>query len=726
MRLRLLALLLALSLPFDARAQEPDEADEADAAPPPPARPAERVRFNLEDGDLMDLVQMMTRLTGRRIVVTGPARELRATVASQRDVTAGEAWQAFLAILEQNGLTLVRRGRLYYVEDNENASRRPIPVVTDDDAAGGGERYVTWLHHVAHVPVSDAAQILESFRSPSGRIVTHAPTSTLILVDTGANIARMRRILDAIDVSRGDAHVWVERLHFADAEETAQQVMAVLGEEEETPSARSSPAPRRPARATPQAEAAPTEVGSQGGAQVYRVLAEPRTNALIVVATEDGYRRVIGLLRELDREDGARATVRVHRLQHGDAANVATTMQGLLGLNATQAAGGEGQSLGLQGRVRVEAHADLNALVVTATPADQRAVETLIEELDAPPRQVFLEMVVMELTVDHSNALHVDLLGGIAQLFGTSALGFFHAGVAPPSEDMLNGLLFGVTGDDVSGLTVNGQSIPQYGALIHALSGTTQADILSTPHVLVLDNREATINIGQSVPLQGSSVPGFNPLLTGTDDASAAAATAFASSTSSGGRRDTGTIVEVTPHVNDDGEIRLEIRAEDSRAADSAEGNLNATIFNQSVAETELVAHDGQTVVIGGLMRDQTELVRSGVPILSDIPILGALFGRTEERTVRRNLLFFVTPWVIRAPSDLRAIVERRMRERRELIERQMAFSDDWSPPVDYARARGLVSEILTVLEEEETLAPPAPAPAEHVVRPPIDATPAP
>lgn len=125
-------------------------------------------------------------------------------------------------------------------------------------------------------------------------------------------------------------------------------------------------------------------------------------------------------------------------------------------------------------------------------------------------------------------------------------------------------------------------------------------------------------------------------------------------------------------------------------------------------------------------MRDQTELVRSGVPILSDIPILGALFGRTEERTVRRNLLFFVTPWVIRAPSDLRAIVERRMRERRELIERQMAFSDDWSPPVDYARARGLVSEILTVLEEEETLAPPAPAPAEHVVRPPIDATPAP
>lgn len=721
MRLRLLGLLLALSIPLDARAQDA-EAEE----PPSPARPGERVRFNLEDGDLMDLVQMMIRLTGRRIIVTGATREIRATVASQRDVTAGEAWEAFQAILEQNGLTLVRRGRIYYVQDNDEIVRDPTPFVTDDDAVGGGERYLTWLHHVSHVPVAEAAQLLETFRSPSGRIVTHASTATLILVDTGANIGRMRRILEEIDVPRGDAHVWVERLHFADAEETAQQVMSVLGEADETPTPSARPStPRRPARATPQTEAGTTAVGGEGQRDVYRVLSEPRTNALIIVATEDGYRRVIGLLRELDREDGARATVRVHRLQHGDSANVATTLQSLLGLSESQPGQAQGQSLGLQGRVRVEAHADLNALVVTATPADQRAVQDLIDELDAPPRQVFLEMVVMELTVDHSNALHVDLLGGLAQLFGTSAMGFFHAGVAPSSENLLNGLLFGVTGDDVSGLSLNGESVPQYGALIHALAGTTQADILSTPHVLVLDNREASINIGQSVPLQGSSVPGFNPLLTGADDASAAAAaSAFTSSSTSGGRRDTGTIVEVTPHVNDDGEIRLEIRAEDSRAADSAEGNLNATIFNQSVAETELVAHDGQTVVIGGLTRDQTELIRSGVPILSDIPILGALFGRTEERTVRRNLLFFVTPWVIRSPADLRAIVERRMRERRELIERQMAFSDDWSPPVDYSRTRGLVAEILTTLEQDDVVAANVAAPPEHTVRPPIDAVP--
>ncbi|HJL16965.1 MAG TPA: type II secretion system secretin GspD [Sandaracinaceae bacterium LLY-WYZ-13_1] len=697
-------------------------------------RPGEPVEMSLEDGDLMDLVRMMTRITGRRFIVTGNVREVRATVASSAPVTAGEAWRAFLAILHQNGLTVVRRGRHWVIGDSDGVPTAPTAVVEGDEGLPSDERFVTWIHRVAHLPVADVAQLLEGLRTPAGRVITHAPTSTLILVETGANLRRMRRILRAVDVPGGDAHVWVEPLHFADADTVASQIRetfdATTGDGGETPGA-----PRRRQRARPtngETSDAPTSVGAATAPQLHRVIPEPRTNALIVVATEAGYRRVLALVRELDREGGAEATVHVHRLQHGDAENVAATLQGLLG-EATEAAEGAPRVRGLRDRVRVEAHADLNALVVTSTASDYRTVRRLIEALDAPPRQVFLEMTVMELSVDRSDELGVNLMSGIADLLGSGAVGLVGAG-GPQADlsDLLAGLAFGVSGEVVTDPRLPGGSMPSFGVLLHALASSERADILSTPHVLALDNREATINIGQSVPTQGSNVPslpGFIPGATSTDaQDTAAAATAMSAFAGGGGRRDVGTIVSVTPHVNDDGEIRLEIRAEDSRQSGVSEGNLNAATFNQSIAETELVAHDGQTVVIGGLMRDATEAIRTGVPLLSELPILGALFGQTEHRTIKRNLLFFVTPYVIRGPRDLRAIFERRLRERRELLDRVAAFDDEWEPPVDYARTRGLVGEILTTLDriDEETARANAPAPPAptHEPRPPLELTP--
>lgn len=728
--------------PEDADADEPETgahpyANGLEGRDASPAPPGARVQFSLEDGDLEDLVRMMTSITGRRFILTGTQRNLRATIASTEPVTAAEAWRAFLAILHQNGMTAIRRGRHWMIADSENMPREPTSVLEDGSAVPSNELFVTFLHHVEHVPVADVAQLLDGLRSSDGQILTYAPTSTVILIDTGANIRRMRRILTEVDVARGDAHVWIEPLHFADAEQTAEQLRAIF-EDDASPTRASAPTPTRasPRRATPaaQEQAATTVEGSAVAVpQLYRLIPEPRTNALIIVATDAGYRRVIALLRELDREDGAEATVHVHRLQHGDSTNVAATLQSLLGQSGGAAASagqaGQGQAVaGLRDRVRVEAHADLNALVVTSTPSDWRTVRRLIDELDAPPRQVFLEMVVMELSVDTHDQLNLNVLSGLADIFGSGLVGLVSGGGgAIDAADLLSGIAFGISGDTVVDPRLPGGSAPSFGVLLQAISGSENANIISTPHVLALDNREANINIGQSVPLQGSNVPSIPSILTGSTQASDAAnvANSFTNS-SGGGRRDTGTIIAVTPHVNDDGEIRLEIRAEDSRQAGVSAGNLNAATFNQSIAETELIARDGQTVVIGGLMRDAVEVVRTGVPILSDIPILGALFGSTEHHNVKRNLLFFVTPYIVRGPADLRAIFERRLRERRELLDRHRVFGgDEWQPPVDWSRTRGLVGEILDRFveldREHEAAAEPPPAAPEHVVGAPLD-----
>lgn len=181
--------------------------------------------------------------------------------------------------------------------------------------------------------------------------------------------------------------------------------------------------------------------------------------------------------------------------------------------------------------------------------------------------------------------------------------------------------------------------------------------------------------------------------------------------------------MRATPHINDDGEVRLEIEAEDSRQGEVAAGKLSAVALRQSIAETELVVRDGQTAVIGGLMRDSVETVRTGVPFLSEIPVLGLLFGSTERRTVRRNLRFFVTPHIVRAPEDLRAIFERRMRERRELLERHQLANGEWEPPLDCSRTRGLLAEMLDRLGQldGEAELPPEPAERDHAPSAPIE-----
>lgn len=685
--------------------------------PPQRAGRGERVEFNLEDGDLMDLVRMMTTITGRRFLVTGAARQLTATVASTEPVTRGEAYQAFLAILNANGLTVVERGRYHVITDSQNVHTRPTEVTDDDDPPAGLDQFVTWVHRVRHMPVAEASQILDGLRSTEGRLIPYAPTSTLIVIDTGANIQRMRRILRDVDVAQSNAHTWVEAVNFANAAQLVPTLAAIF----ETPTPSPIPASRR-ARPESAAAADPTPTPTAQSASM-RIIADERTNSLILIGTEPEYRRVIALLRELDRRDAnATAAVHVRRLQHADAANVTTTLQSLLGGSTPGAAAANAPPTveGLNGRVRVEGHADLNALVVTATPSDYRVVAELIEQLDVAPRQVFLEMVLMELTVDDEDQLGMDMLGGLAGLFGESLLGVLSS---TSGAALTQGLTVGLLGPNLPGT-----SQPSFGLEIQALAANTQANIISTPYVLALDNRPALINVGQNVPLQGSSVPGIPSLLSaavpGAQDA-ASQVQALQSMGQGGGRRDTGTIVHVTPHINDRGEIRLEIQAEDSRQGPVASGNLSAAVLNQSIAETELVARDGQTVVIGGLMRDSVEMTQTGIPILSQIPILGALFGRQTQHTVKRNLLFFITPHVIRGPSDLRAIFERRMRERRQFLERHMIFEGDWEPPLDYTRTRGLVAEMLDTLEEVEAEAaalavPPVPE-ATHVERPPID-----
>jgi general secretion pathway protein D len=488
---------------------------------------------------------------------------------------------------------------------------------------------------------------------------------------------------------------------------------------------------------------------------------DERSNSLIIVATERMYLRVLELIRRLDVPIDGEGEIHVYYLQHADADELAGTLNqitggsrgsaGAPGAPAPSSSGGGANRVPgvFEGAVRITADKRTNALVITSSPRDYASVRHVITELDRARRQVFIEAVVMELGVNNTTKLGVNWHGGSpTPPDGSLVLGGFGAAnsVAYPSslltnQDALQGIAVGIRGPTLSGTQnlIPGLSlgIPSFGAVITALAQSGDGDVLATPSIIATDNSPADINVGQNIPLQ-TNVGGGLGALAGAAGATGAAGAAGAlgglglgslglSTGFAAPRQDVGTKIHLVPHINDSNEIRLEIDEEISEAGDPV-GALGVVPINKRTAKTTVVVQDQQTVVIGGLIRNAIRRGTTRVPILGDIPLLGILF-RTENRTVeRRNLLLFLTPYVIRDQSDLRAIFERKMRERQEFLDRYFVFSEsqDYHPVVDYTRTNGLVEEIRQSIRdlreqiEIEGRAVPRPPPP-HTISEPIE-----
>ncbi len=725
-----------------------------------PTSPRSRVTFNLEDADLTDLVRLISSITGRRFILSGKSRSLKATVYAPTKVTAAEAYRAFLAILEMNGLTVVPSGRYLKIVEATGVEKEPIGTYVKEGARlPRDERFITRLHRLESVSAEDVTNILGKFSSKHGQITAYAPTNTLIITDTGANIRRMMRIVQEIDVSRTGTQMWIEPIHYANAVEIADR----LNELFPATAGASSGGTKSPAKKAAGGGSNTSTVGKAGAARLTKILPDERTNSIIIIATERAYLRILEMIRQLDVPLEGSGGIHVHYLQHGDAEEISQTLSSLVSgssgagggarrgnrggaANNNAAAAAGGSTAVFEGDIKVTAHKPSNALVITSSLHDYAALKRVIDRLDAPRRQVFIEAVVMELEVNRSKTLGVDFHTGIPDPVGEGSLGVIGsqrigglAGTAGLlSPDGISGLAVGVQGPILDELTeVIGISVPSFGATLTALSTASDANILSTPHIIAMDNEEAEINIGQNVPLQ-TNAAGFGALgnlgaLAGAAGQNASQLTQAAGLLGGGfgggfnaPRQDVGTKLTITPHINESDQIRLEINEEISEAGSSPQGTLGAISLNRRTAKTQAVVADQETLVIGGLMRERVATSEDKVPILGDIPLLGALFRRTTETKQKTNLLLFLTPYIVRDSTDLRRIYERKIRERQEFLDRYLVFGNtDYEPPMDYSRTRGLVAEIIREMDSvsaEELLAAEAAArpPLEHIPRPPV------
>ncbi|MEY4583197.1 MAG: hypothetical protein RL701_7900 [Pseudomonadota bacterium] len=691
-----------------------------------PTPPNARVTFNLEDADLPELVRLMSQITGRSFILPSKSRSIKATIYSPTKVTASEAYQAFMSILELNGMAVVPSGRYLKIVESGRVEGRAVPLYGGEEQVPIGDRYVTRLQKVNNISAEDASKLLERFKSGDGGLVAYAPTNMLIITDTGTNLRRMLRILEEIDIARTGEQMWVEQVHHATATDLEKRLSDIF-DVANGGTAGSGKGGAKKGNGQPGAPAPGSTAVIGGESRLTKVIADDRTNSLVIVATEPAYLRVLEVLKFLDVSMEGDGHMHVHHLQHSDADEVANTLTNLIGKagqgGAKPAAGQPADPSGVfEGKVAITAHKASNALVITSSTHDFAALKNVINMIDKERRQVFIEAVIMELSVNRSSKLGLGYHGGIPNVptdQSLSVLGFnsktsigglpgMVAGAV--SGDLLTGLAVGVQGPQINS-SIAGVSIPGFGVALQALASAGDANVLQTPHLIASDNVEAEISVGENVPLQtsgfgGAGLGGLGGLLGGATGAQNPLGALGALGGGLGGlggsvpRDNVGTTVTITPHLNDASEIRLTIAEEISQAgAPSDSGNLGVRSVARTKAKTEVVVRDQQTVVIGGLMRDQVVTSRNKIPILGDIPLLGALFRTNEKTKTKKNLLLFLTPYIIRSPEDLRSIYERKMRERQEFLDRYFVFSDsEYEPPVDYSRTRGLLGEILREL----------------------------
>ncbi|NUQ76508.1 MAG: type II secretion system protein GspD, partial [Polyangiaceae bacterium] len=373
-----------------------------------------------------------------------------------------------------------------------------------------------------------------------------------------------------------------------------------------------------------------------------------------------------------------------------------------------------------EGQVKVTCDEASNKLVITSSRRDYAQLRHVIDELDEPRRQVFIEAVIMDVTVDrvtnwgigYHGGAPVDAPADLGQgvFYGGENMALSLAGIPP--VDQLQALALGIRGPDIAiANDLFGLSVPAFGIVLHAMAQDGDSNVLATPHILATDNVPAEISIGKNIPLQqnlGGGLGSLASLAGGTTAGGLGNMAGLLGSLGGGGfgapRQDVGTKIKVTPHVNDSDQVRLELVEEISNEG-APVGDLAAVPIEKRTASTTLIVRDQQTVVIGGLMRDASTNSEVKIPVLGDIPILGVLFKQTRRVKSKSNLLLILTPYVIRDQDDLRVIFERKMQERQEFLDRYFVFDDrrGWEPPVDYARSNGLVEDIRqSILLQEE------------------------
>ncbi len=732
--------------------------------------------LSFNKADVVDILEQASRWTCRNFIYGEDVAKGKITLLSKSAVTADEAYAAFLASLSSNGIALYQTGKYWKLVRTADAKKTPIPTYTTDGETPVTEQPITKLIRLKFADADQVRGVLGNFISPQGADLQSVPPDLLIVTDIGLNIKRIERLLETLDRAGAGEVVRMVQVRYAAAKDIADkvnQIFAQGGGKGGRKTVLASPA-AAPRPATPGAPAAPAGGGGVE-VQVTKVIPDDRTNKLIIISDEKSFERIMELVQQLDVPSAEEGGIHVVYLKNAAAEDLAGTLSnlaqgksgggkggsggaaaggarfvpslpGAAGAPATPASTGGGTVSAelFTGDVKITSDKAQNALVIQASGADMVTVRRLIEKLDRPRRQVFVEAVIMEVNLNNSNSFGVGAHGAIP--FTTKdGTGFVPVNLAPgristlgqfgnvQSLIGLGGFLTGFAGPTSAALKDLGLNIPSIGFMVQALQSNTDVNVISTPHILASDNEESEITVGQNVPFQAAYAPsGLSGLATsGTTGTNSAALGSLLGTSGLNSlyapiqRQPVELRLKIKPQISEGDNIRLVIDEQTEEIVDK-DPQLGPTTAKRSV-KTQIVAKDQSTIVIGGLIQERNVRTVKKIPFLGSLPLLGWLFRDTSTTKTKTNLLLFLTPYIIRDESDYRRIYEKKRKEQQEFTEQFYGRQAGYEVGIDFSRKAGPYTRLRRDVEDE-TNKPEnggAGGPEVHVIGPDAPAAPA-
>jgi general secretion pathway protein D len=686
--------------------------------------------------DIQDLVQTISEITGQNFILDESVKGKKITVIAPGGFKKENAMKLFETILTLNGFAVVKKDGTNIIVPKRDIKITSIPTEVGNQPGEPSDNFITRLVQLKNVQASEVANILKPLISREGDIVVYPATNTLIIIETVDNLNRILKIIQNLDK---ETEIEFIKLHNADADEVATKLVEIFGGTASTSTNTPIQQPQSQLRQSQRTRSLPgsqnrsesptitaqstTETSSVG----FKVITDERTNSLIIIAYPEDMKKIKSVIEILDTETSEpEEGIYVIRVLNADAEQLVSVLASLFGgstgstgsfANAAQRASGVGSSspfgnssgsqfgnssgsqfgntagnasqqlisrgastgsnvVAETDTLRITADRSTNSVIFIGSKRDYETVKQVIQELDVRRKQVFVEAAILEVALDKVRSFGTNLslaftvngqtlgfggtvLPGVPSLLGVAA----NATNSVNILNSLSGLFLGAVGPTVD---PDGSGpippIPSFTALFQALTSLTDVNVLSTPSIMTTDNEPAQIIVADVIPFPTGSTVGSSGVTVSTIE-----------------REPVGIRLSITPQISEGDFLNLDIVTEVSAIKNTPVQGLNTAQFGIATttrtADSSIVVKSGQTVVIGGLVQDRESTLTNRVPVLGNIPVLGALFKFKQKESQKINLLILLTPRIIESEQDMQKILEER--QNRNLLLQERGFNKE-------------------------------------------------
>jgi general secretion pathway protein D len=616
----------------------------------PQARPPDgpTITPNYKDADLGQIIQAVSEVTGKNFIVD-PRVNAKVTMLSATPMSPAAFYEAFLSVLQVYGYVAVPAGKVIKIVPNTDARQLPANDLPDRVSSTSDE-IVTQVITLKNVSAAQLVPMLRPLMPQYAQLAAYAAGNMLILSDRASNVSRLVRIIQRMDES-GDEPIEVIALHNASAADVVRIVNSLNQGQ-----------------------------GAEGAGAAVKIVADDRTNSVLLTGEKSQRMRLKALIINMDTPLATGGDTQVRYLRYADAEKIADKLKGQATASAKAqggppAAPAAGGTSNVDASVTIWADVATNALIITAPPKIMRSLMAVVDKLDIRRAQVQVEAVIVEVDVNKSANLGVQWLldggnnygYGVTNLpgSGTSIVNLAAAVLGATGSTATSSVATGTTATGISSSTVgtgatfalgkyNSNTGRGFAALIQALRSDGSSNIISTPSLVTMNNEEAEVKVTQEIPL-----------ITGSYSSSTAAVGGTTSPFTTIQREEVGTILKVTPHINEGNSVQLKIEQEDSSPGAKLTDSADISTNKRSIKTTVLI-EDGGIIVLGGLMSDTVNQSEDRVPGLGAIPLLGNLFKSRSASRQKKNLLVFIRPKILRDAEATESVSETKYNEVRQ------------------------------------------------------------